>query len=83
MLHPKAARSLKKLPPAVSKRIVASLRELEAAPDKGERLSDSQFIRVRVGDYRAIYEVDGRAKRVIVLYVGHRSTVYDDFSKLL
>ena len=41
------------------------------------------FLRIRVGDYRAIYEIDRKDKRVIVLHIGHRSRVYDDFSRLL
>ena len=40
-------------------------------------------MRLRVGDYRAIYEIDEASKRVIVVYVGHRKNVYDEFSRLL
>ncbi len=43
----------------------------------------SQFWRVRVGDYRAIYEIDRKTNRIIVLYVGHRKNVYDEFSRLV
>lgn len=50
---------------------------------KGERLSPSAFFRIRVGDYRAIYEIDRKKRTVIVLYIGHRSRVYGDFSRLL
>jgi mRNA-degrading endonuclease RelE of RelBE toxin-antitoxin system len=57
---------------------------LEDSPEtKGERLSPSAFWRISVGDYRAIYEIDRKDKRVIVLHIGHRSKVYDDFSRLL
>ncbi|MEX2722747.1 MAG: type II toxin-antitoxin system RelE/ParE family toxin [Candidatus Freyarchaeota archaeon] len=38
---------------------------------------------MRVGDYRVIYEIDEENKQVIILFVGHRKKVYDDFSKLL
>lgn len=34
-----------------------------------------------MGDYRAIYEIDRDESRVVVLFVGHRKKVYDDFSK--
>jgi mRNA-degrading endonuclease RelE of RelBE toxin-antitoxin system len=30
-----------------------------------------------------VYEIDRASKRVIVLFIGHRRDVYDDFSKLL
>ena len=40
------------------------------------------YYRLRIGDYRAIYTIDNREQRVIVLFIGHRSEVYDDFSRL-
>ncbi|MFB6088786.1 MAG: type II toxin-antitoxin system RelE/ParE family toxin, partial [Candidatus Aenigmatarchaeota archaeon] len=43
----------------------------------------SKFYRLRIGDYRAIYEVDKKKEKVVVLFIGHRKNVYDDFSKLL
>ncbi len=81
--HQKAARSLKKLPTSVRSRILDELRELQQRPEKGEQLRPSQFWRVRVGDYRAIYEIDRKTNRVIVLYVGYRKNVYDEFSRLV
>lgn len=38
--------------------------ELKQYPERG------------IGDYRAIYEIDKQNKKVIVLYIGHRSEVY-------
>jgi mRNA-degrading endonuclease RelE of RelBE toxin-antitoxin system len=35
-----------------------------------------------VGDYRAIYTVDHAEDRVVVLFVGHRKDVNDDFDKI-
>jgi mRNA interferase RelE/StbE len=84
LLHPKAAKFLSKLREPLRTRIKDTLRELENSPEaKGERLSPSAFWRIRVGDYRAIYEIDRKEKRVIVLHIAHRSKVYDDFSRLL
>ena len=83
LLHQKAAKSLKKLPPSLRNRVLASVKELEESPEKGDQLKPSQFWRVRVGDYRVIYEVDRSAKRIIILHVGHRKNVYDDFSRLV
>jgi mRNA interferase RelE/StbE len=82
-LHPKAERSLRGLPDSIRKRILEALKELEDSPEKGDQLKPSQFWRVRVGDYRAIYEIDRTQNKVVVLYVGHRKRVYDDFSRLL
>ncbi|RLI21514.1 hypothetical protein DRO47_03685 [Candidatus Bathyarchaeota archaeon] len=36
-----------------------------------------------MGDYRAIYTVDREELTVIVLFIGHRREVYDDFTRLL
>ena len=58
------------------------MKELERTPDKGDQMKPSQFRRLRVGDYRVIYEIDMQSKRVIELYMGHRNNVYDDFTRL-
>jgi len=84
LLHPKAAKFLSGLREPLRTRIKDALKELQDSPEtKGERLSPSAFWRIRVGDYRAMYEIDRKDKRVIVLHIGHRSSVYDDFSRLL
>jgi len=82
LLHPKAAHFLRKAEPTVKNRIKDRLRELQDTPEKGERLNPP-FRRLRIGDYRAIYEVDRDKRRAIILFIGHRREVYDDFSRLL
>ena len=60
------------------------LRGLQESPEtKGERLHPSDFWKIRVGDYPAIFQIDKKNKSVIVLFVGHRSKVYDDFQRML
>ena len=84
LLHPKAAQFLEKVDASLKERTKKQLRELESSPDeKGERLKYSSFWRLRIDDYRAIYEIDRRRKRVVILLIGHRKRIYDDFSKLL
>ncbi len=83
LLTPKAARSLKKLQRSVGRRVAESLRQLEQSPEGGEQLRPSRFWKIRVGDYRAIYEIDRSSNRIIVLFVGHRKNVYDEFSRLV
>jgi len=83
LLHPKAAKELEKIEDTIKARIVERLRDLKENPEKvGKVLRHSNFWSLRVGDYRAIYEIDRTRKQVIVLFVGHRKKVYDDFSKL-
>jgi len=82
-LHPKAAKALERIEEPVRLRIVERLRELRDSPERvGKRLKFSDFWSVRVGDYRVIYEIERDKNRVIVLFVGHRRKVYDDFSKM-
>jgi len=83
VLHPKAAKELAKIEESMRLRIVERLRELRNKPDRvGKRLRYSDFWSVRVGDYRAIYEIDRGKSRVVVLFIGHRRKVYDEFSKM-
>jgi len=83
LLHPKAAKELKKIENATKARIVERLRDLKDNPERvGKILKHSNFWSLRVGDYRAIYEIDRTRRQVIVLFIGHRKKVYDDFSKL-
>ena len=84
LLHPNAAKELRKLDEQNQTRIKQSLKELAVDPRKtGKPLHPSDFWSVRSGDYRAIYEINAEKNQVIVLFVGHRKKVYDDFSKLL
>jgi mRNA interferase RelE/StbE len=84
LLHPKAAKELDKLERQIKDRIIARLKDLRDKPDTlGKILKPLGFWSLRIGDYRVIYEIDKPKKRVVVLFIGHRKKVYDDFSKLL
>lgn len=41
-----------------------------------ERLSERKEYKLRVGDYRIIAEIDQSAKKVLVIFIGHRKNVY-------
>ncbi|MGB9684328.1 MAG: type II toxin-antitoxin system RelE family toxin [Candidatus Bathyarchaeales archaeon] len=83
LLHPKAAKELEKIENTIKARIVERLRGLKDNPERvGKALRHSNFWSLKVGDYRAIYEIDRARRQVVVLFVGHRKKVYDDFSKL-
>jgi len=84
LLHPKAAKFLRGADAPLRDRIRTRLRELESSPrERGKRLRSSPFLRLRIGDYRAIYTINEEEASVVVLFIGHRRDVYDDFSKLL
>ena len=83
-LHPKAAKALEKLDANTKARIEGALKELAGNPEKvGKQLKLSDFWSLRIGDYRAIYEVDRNKNQVVVTFIGHRKNVYDDFTKML
>jgi len=83
LLHPKAAKALKKIEEQTRSRITEKLRELRNRPERaGKRLKYSDFWSLRVGDYRAIYETNTNKNQVTILFIGHRKKVYDDLSKI-
>lgn len=84
LLHPTAAKELKKLDQMNQVRMRKALGELAKDPFKsGKPLHPSDFWSIRSGDYRAIYEIDADQNQVTVLFVGHRKKGYDEFSKLI
>ena len=84
LLHPKAAKELQKTEKNIRTRIFESAKQLHENPDKiGKPLKQSDFWSLRIDDYRVIYEIDQNKNQVVILFVGHRSKVYDDFSKML
>ena len=83
LLTPKAARSMRKLERSVGTRIAESLKVLERSPESGVQLKTSRFWKIRVGDYRVVYEIDRASNHVIALFVGHRKNVYDEFSRMV
>lgn len=84
LLHPSAAKSLKKLPETEKTRMKLALEEVSIDPHKaGKPLHPSEYWSTRRGDYRAIYTINRDQNIVIVLFVGHRRKVYDDFTKLI
>ena len=80
--HPLAHKELESLDSSVKDTIKKKLKELEQFPERGKHLQHSRFWSLRIGDYRAIYETVHSEKKIIVLFVGHRKDVYEDFSKL-
>jgi mRNA-degrading endonuclease RelE of RelBE toxin-antitoxin system len=84
LLDPRAAKALKKLDEATRARIKKALLELAGDPYKfGEQMHPSNFRKIKQGDYRTIYEINKEQKQIIVLYIGHRKNVYDNFANLL
>lgn len=72
-----AARELGKLEPPVARHIYSKVGELADNPYRNvKKLSGDRGFRLRVGDYRIIFDIDGERLKILVLKVGHGSRVY-------
>ena len=58
-----------------TKAAIEALRE-NPRPTGCTKLSGREGWRIRIGNYRVIYEVDDAAGSVMILHVGHRRDVY-------
>lgn len=80
LVSPRAKKDLKKIDAAQIKYIDASILKLEKMPFPPgvKRLiaRDVAQYRIRVGDYRILYDVDEKNKVVLILRVGHRKDIY-------
>jgi mRNA interferase RelE/StbE len=79
LLEQAAERDLKKLPSEMFKRIIPKIKELAGNPKPqwSRKITGSKNDwRIRVGDYRIIYEIDARAKNIKVMRIRHRKDVY-------
>jgi len=74
-----AEKDLRRLPKDVIKRVFTKIEELKqnALPMQAIKLRGTERIyRIRVGDYRIIYEVDVKTKTIVIHYIRHRKEVY-------
>jgi len=81
--HPEVARDISGFPQHIKLRIRKAIEDrLILDPYKfGEplRRSLSGFRKLRVGDYRVIYEIQGQT--VVILKIGHHRDVYKKFGR--
>lgn len=81
-ISPSASRQLKKLDRTIQGRIFSRLDRLAEEPrprDASKLEGHEASYRVRVGDYRIIYDLFDDVLVVFVIRVGHRREVYRDF----
>jgi mRNA interferase RelE/StbE len=73
-----AANELKKLDRTLSKRIFNKVSQLSENPyhfDVIKMVGDPYF-RLRVGDYRVIFDIQNDLLRILIIKVGHRKNIY-------
>ncbi|HVT18318.1 MAG TPA: type II toxin-antitoxin system RelE/ParE family toxin, partial [Thermoanaerobaculia bacterium] len=78
-LRPAAVRDLRKLEPAIRRRIASAIDQLAHTPRPPgvEKLQGQENrYRVRVGEYRVIYQIEDRVLLVLVVRVGNRRDIY-------
>lgn len=76
----KAQKDFKKLDPQIQKKVATAIILLETnrtpqqfKPLKGYEIAQS---RLRIGDYRILYDVYDEDKTVLILRIGHRRNIY-------
>ncbi len=84
-LQSTARRELASLPVAIQRRIGRAIDALGIEPrPPGSRLladrADVRIRRIRVGDYRVLYQVKDDQLVVLVIRIGHRREVYRGFT---
>jgi mRNA interferase RelE/StbE len=74
----RAKRELRRLPKQIASSILFEARALakDPRPHGYQKLSGTDLYRIRVGDYRIVYEIHDRVLVVLVIHVGHRREVY-------
>lgn len=74
-LAPAATRDLRRLPPGDAARMRGPIFALglEPRPYGAARIRGTAFWRIRVGNLRVVYAIDGNTRSVIVLRVARRS----------
>lgn len=77
-LRRQAQRGLDRLPESDFETVVQAIADLAQVPrPKGtEKVKTAGLWRVRHGDYRIIYAIDDKERRVTVVRVGHRREIY-------
>jgi mRNA interferase RelE/StbE len=80
-----AAQELTELPKDIQRQILKRIEGLksDSRPAGAEQLKGPEkFLRLRVGDYRVIYSVEGKRLVVLVIRIGHRREVYEHLGVL-
>ena len=77
-----ARKELEKLAPQVVTRILERIENLVSIPRPVGSLKlkgEGNLWRIRIGDYRVIYEIDDLKRCIDVTIIRHRKDVYRDF----
>lgn len=78
LILPRADQELDGLPTDEQQRISEAIDNLAENPRPAGclKMRGEDAWRIRVGDYRVVYEIDDAGRKVTVIQVGHRRDVY-------
>ena len=74
-----ASREFKALDPHLQRRISKKITGLcdEPFPSGSKKLKGQiDHFRIRIGDYRVVYRIDGKRVVIVIVRIGHRKEVY-------
>jgi mRNA interferase RelE/StbE len=73
-----AQASLTALAPTLQTRVITAIRKLAINPRPAgvKKLAGREAWRIRVGDYRIIYEINDVELTILVVDLGHRHEIY-------
>jgi len=78
-IKPKALKQLKKLPKDITERILKKVILIKDTPQSFMKKLESKNIwSLRIGDYRALIDIQEDKRLIEVIKVGHRKDVYDE-----
>ncbi len=76
---PSVEKDFRSIPKSLLGRLLQRIQQLKAKPfppQSSKLHAAERLYRLRVGDYRIVYEVDTDALEIIIQYVPHRREVY-------
>ena len=76
-----AEKDLNKLSRTLFSQITAKIKELPSNPHPRESRKikgSTKDWRLRIGDYRVLYEIDNATKKIIIMRIKHRREAYRD-----
>lgn len=79
VLSPAAKKSLERLPAEIAARIITRISTLTENPRPSGAVALQGVkgdLRLRVGNYRIIYQVEDESQVIRVVKIGHRSEIY-------
>ncbi len=77
-----AQKSLAQITEPYQAKIISAIQQLayNPRPSGCKRLSGKEAWRIRVGDYRILYEIKDRQLLILIVVIGHRREVYADLT---